>query len=156
MKIFNLFTAFVLCFLIFSACKESQKTETKTDTNKTLADSLEAQVMDGHDVGMAKYGKLKSLKFQAEQMLDSISKLPAKAKEASAPLKEKLEGLVLELNQAKEGMDKWMQEFDMDSAVDNLQARIKYLTDEKLKVGKVKESILWSLQHADSILKAKF
>jgi hypothetical protein len=50
-------------------------------------------------------------------------------------------------------MDTWMREFDMDSALDNLENRIKYLTEEKLKVGKVKKSIIESLQRADSVLR---
>jgi hypothetical protein len=52
-------------------------------------------------------------------------------------------------------MNKWMDEFNMDSAVNNMEQRIKYLTDEKMKVGKVKESILGSLHKADSLLKSK-
>lgn len=44
---------------------------------------------------------------------------------------------------------------NMDSALNNAEQRIKYLTDEKLKVGKVKEAILGSLQKADSLLKEK-
>jgi transcriptional regulator NrdR family protein len=44
----------------------------------------------------------------------------------------------------------------MDSAVSNIEQRIKYLTEEKLRVSKVKEAILNSLQKADSLLKAKF
>ena len=49
-----------------------------------------------------------------------------------------------------------MTEFEMDSAIDNLEQRIKYLTDEKMKVGKMKEAILTSMQKADSLLKVRF
>jgi len=48
-----------------------------------------------------------------------------------------------------------MDEFNMDSLTNNAKERIKYLTDEKLKVSKVKESILNSLQKADSLVKEK-
>ena len=48
-----------------------------------------------------------------------------------------------------------MSEFNMDSAVNNMQERIKYLADEKWKVGKVKEAILGSLAKADSVLRSK-
>ncbi|MBK5273326.1 MAG: viral A-type inclusion protein, partial [Bacteroidia bacterium] len=50
---------------------------------------------------------------------------------------------------------KWMDEFNMDSAINNLDERIKYLADEKLKVTTVKESILNSLQKADSLIREK-
>jgi len=151
-----IFPLLAIAFTVLYSCNSSDKNETKGDPQKNIADSLEKLVDEGHNVGMAKYGKLKSMKFQAERMLDSIAKLPARAKEAAAPLKAKLDGLVQELNDAKEGMDKWMREYDMDSAIDNLEQRIKYLSDETQKVGKVKEAILGSLQRADSILKSNF
>jgi hypothetical protein len=53
-------------------------------------------------------------------------------------------------------MDKWMVEFSMDSMKNNVEQRINYLTEEKLKVGKVKDAILNSLAQADSLLKKKF
>ncbi len=147
---------FSLAFGFFTACNSSgKKDNTSTKVTKTLADSLEKEVMDGHNVGMAKYGKLTAKQNEALRLLDSITKLPAKAKEAAALLKIKLDELVEELRSAKSGMDKWMDEYNMDSAVNNIDQRIKYLTDEKIKVSKIKESILNSLQKADSLLKAK-
>jgi hypothetical protein len=127
--------------------KDDQKSQS------ALSDSLEKEVMDGHDVGMAKYGKLKSLKFAAEQMADSIAKLPAAAKQAAAPLKAKLEQLILDLSNARESMDTWMREFDMDSAINNPEKRIQYLQGEKAKVNKVKQMILISISAADSLIK---
>jgi len=53
-------------------------------------------------------------------------------------------------------MENWMDEFNMDSAVNNVEQRIKYLSEEKLKVSNVKENILTSLQKADSLIKQKF
>jgi len=43
----------------------------------------------------------------------------------------------------------------MDSAKDNIEQRVKYLAEEKLKVTKVKEAVLGGLAKADSLLKAK-
>jgi len=114
-----------------------------------------ADVMDGHDVGMAKYGKLNAMQNTVQAALDSIAKLPVKAREAAAPYKAKLEGVSKDLNYALAAMDKWMNEFNMDSAVNNMQERVKYLTDEKWKVGKIKEAIIGSLNKADSVLRSK-
>ena len=97
-----------------------------------------------------------AMQNEAQRLLDSIAKLPAKAREAMIPLKTKLDGLLEDLRSAKSGMDKWMDEYNMDSAVNNIEQRIKYLTTEKIKVSKIKESILNSLQKADSVLKARF
>jgi len=140
-------------FIAFMACTNEKKKETGTKGPKTLADSLMEDVMDGHDVGMSKYGKLEGTLKKVQKVLDSIRSLPEKAQEAAKPYKEQLEGLVLDLGYAITAMDKWMEEFDMDSALNNMEARIRYLTDEKMKVGKVKEAILNSLQKADSVLK---
>lgn len=147
-------------FLLFmaAACNSSDKKikGPGTDVPKTLADSLMADVMDGHDAGMAKYGKLNAMQKNVQKILDSIATLPAKTRQAAAPYKSKLDSVSKDLNYALLTMDKWMQEFNMDSAVDNMEQRIKYLTEEKLKIGKVKEAILGSLQKADSVIKEKF
>lgn len=146
-----LFTAIIS----IAACKDSDK-ENVADpaAAKTLTDSLEKEVMDGHNVGMAKYGKLKGALNATQKLLDSISKLPAKSRELISGSQKKLEELAEELNAAISGMDKWMDEYNMDSAVNNTGLRIKYLEDEKIKVTTVKEAILNSLQKADTLLKA--
>ena len=148
----------VTAVLAFLACnnekKEDQNGQGKNEP-KTQADSLMADVMDGHDVGMAKYGKLQAMEKKVKASLDSISKLPAKARESLAPYKAQLDSVAADLSYAIFAMDKWMEEFNMDSAQDDMQKRIQYLLDEKMKVGKVKEAILNSLGKADSLLKAK-
>ncbi len=153
-----LFTAMVL--MILAACKSPDKKNAQENTDnkeaaKTAADSLMNDVMDGHDAGMAKMGKLNAMEKTVQRVLDSIAKLPAKAKQAAGTYRAKLEEMVNDLRSAKAGMEKWMDEFNMDSAVNNMEQRIKYLTEEKLRVSEVKKSILGSLQKADSLLKAK-
>ena len=147
-----------LLFITVTGCNNSDnKNEGHTaDAPKTQTDSLMADVMDSHDVGMGKMSKISKMQNEITRVLDSIAKLPAKAKKAVAPYKAKLDSLKADLAYAEMAMDKWMTEFNMDSAVNNVQERIKYLTDEKVKVGKVKEAILSSLQKADSLLKSKF
>ncbi len=148
----------VMAVLSFMACNNEKKEDHNghgKNEPKTQADSLMADVMDGHDVGMAKYGKLQAMEKKVRASLDSISKLPAKAKEALAPYRAQLDSAAADLSYAIFAMDKWMQEFNMDSAQDDMEKRVQYLLDEKMKVGKVKEAILNSLGRADSLLKAK-
>ena len=140
--------------LTIIACNNS-KSDTKVDPLKAQADSLEKEVMDGHDVAMPKSMKIPKLQKEAQRLIDSISTLPAKAKQAAAPLKAKLEELINELNYADNAMNKWMAEINFDSAANNLEQRIKYFADEKIKVNKVKEAVLNSIAKADSLLKAK-
>ncbi len=128
----------------------------QTNEPKTKADSLLRDVDDDHITGMAKMGKLTRAEQTTRRLLDSISKLPAKARQAAEPIKVKLDSLQKELSYAEFEMNRWMNDFNMDSSVNNVQERINYLGSEKLKVSKVKEAILSSLQKADSLLKDKF
>ena len=147
----------VLAILAMVACNNSEnKTGETTDTKKIQADSLEKEVMDGHDAGMAKMSKISRLQQETQRLIDSIEKLPAKAKQAAAPYKTKLESLLNDLKNAGASMNTWMEEFNYDSARDNLEQRIKYLSEEKLKVSKVKKAIGESLAAADSVIKSKF
>lgn len=151
------FISSVFFLMIFAACNNAdKKTGEETKPPMTKADSLEKDVLDGHDIAMPKSMRIPDLQKETKRLIDSISKLPAKAQEATAPYKAKLEALLKDLEYASFAMDKWMQEYSFDSARDDIEQRIKYLTEEKIKVDKVKEVVLGSLAKADSILKAKF
>ncbi|HUM65796.1 MAG TPA: hypothetical protein PLV32_08130, partial [Chitinophagaceae bacterium] len=121
-----------------------------------LADSLYKDVMNGHDVGMAKMGRLTRAEQTTRRLLDSIKNLPAKAQQSAEPLRIKLDSLQKDLSYAEFAMNKWMEEFNIDSALNQLDQRIEYLKSEKIKVSKVKESILNGLEKADSVLRNKF
>lgn len=151
----------IALLLITAACNNADNNSTETSSGmkevpKTHADSLMSDVMDGHNVGMSKMGKIGGMQKRVQEVLDSIAKLPSNAKATMEPFKEKMKGVLQELQSARSGMEKWMDEFNMDSAVNNMEQRINYLGEEKLKVSKVKEDILGSLQKADSLIKAKF
>lgn len=142
------------------ACNNSDKKSDghnhSGDEPKTLADSLMKDIDDGHMIGMSKIGRLHNTRKGVQAVIDSISKLPAKAQQSATQYVSQLKAVISDLDYADFAMDKWMTEFEMDSAVNNMEQRIKYLGDEKLKVEKVKEAMLSSLQKADSLLKAKF
>jgi hypothetical protein len=147
--------------LVFAvvACNNDKDEPGVEATGKTVeqqADSLWEQVMDGHDVGMAKMTKLEKAQEAVQRAIDSIGKLPAAAKTAAASLKSNLDSLKKDLNYASIAMDKWMTEFNADIKNKAADVRVKYLNEENLKVSKVKEAILGSLSKADSLLKTKF
>ena len=149
------FFLLLLAFIGLTACNDSKTGDRQSSKSKTQADSLYNDVMDGHNVGMAKMGKLTRAEQTTRRLLDSIQKLPAKARQAAEPLRVKLDSLQKNLSYAEFAMNKWMEEFNMDSAINDMQERVKYLDSEKIKVSKVKEAILGSLQAADSVLKEK-
>ncbi|MEP7376293.1 MAG: hypothetical protein ABI675_23045 [Chitinophagaceae bacterium] len=143
------------------ACNDAENEHNghgKDNEPKTQADSLMKDLMDGHNIGMAKMGKLTRAEQTTRRLLDSVATLPAKARQAAEPFKTKLDSLQKELSYAEIAMDKWMKELKEDSAINNMEMeeRIKYLISEKLKVTKVKEAILSGLQKADSLIKDKF
>jgi hypothetical protein len=152
----------IVTALIIISCNNSndKKHEEHKGHNKeipaTKQDSLMADVMAGHDEVMPKIGKVKGAQKEAQRLLDSVAGLSAKAQAAAAGLQTNLRTLIDDLNYADFAMDKWMVEFSLDSMKDNVEQRIKYLADEKMKVNKVKDAILNSLANADSLLKKKF
>ncbi|MET0393104.1 MAG: hypothetical protein ABW019_08170 [Chitinophagaceae bacterium] len=146
------FLAIAVVFI--AACGDADKARGNAVV-KTKADTLLDEVNDGHNIGMARMGQLTRTRQEAVRLLDSLALLPAKAQAAAAPHTAKLENLLQELNYAEFAMDKWMSEFRWDSAFATTQGRISYLETEKEKVANVKEAILQSLQHADSLLKKR-
>ena len=113
-------------------------------------DSLYRQVMDVHDEVMPKMGKIRGAQQQAQQRLDSLA---LQTRGADKAYRRQLEQLVSDLNYADFEMDKWMVEFNIDSAKDNKALRKQYLQDELEKVKKVKVAILGSLAGADSLIR---
>jgi hypothetical protein len=73
----------------------------------------------------------------------------------STAYKMQLDSILDRLKYANYAMDRWMEEFNMDSASNNEEMRVKYLESEKIKIAKVNEAMLSSLQKADSLLKQK-
>ena len=155
----SIFYFALLVMISVVGCNDAANEHTgheKENAPKTEADSLMNDVMDGHNIGMAKMGKLTRAEQTTRRLLDSIAKMPAKARQAAEPFKTKLDSLQKDLSYAEFAMTKWMDEFNMDSAVNDAKQRIDYLGSEKVKVTKVKEAILNSLQKADSLIKDRF
>jgi hypothetical protein len=148
----KLFTLFFLAGL--ASCKNAPKQEQeRTDgfnpVLKTREDSLFHDVMEGHDMGMARMGKISRYLSQVQKALDSLNKLPAS--KVDTKYQQFLIDLQKELNYADYGMNTWMEEFKVDSAKGEKEKRIQYLEAEKVKIQKVKESIIGSLKRADSL-----
>ena len=151
-KIILVVPAIVFVFVV--SCNNSgNKNEKISEIPKTHVDSLMDEVLEGHDAGMGKMGKISTLQNKVRQILDSLNNLSGKSKMASVNYRSNLDSLLTELKSAQDGMNKWMDEFNMDSAQNNVDQRIQYLESEKTKVTKIKESMINALQKADSLLK---
>lgn len=146
----------VITAFAFYACSDSpgnrdisERKDGYTKTLVTREDSLFNDVMQGHDIGMAKMGKLSRSIVATKARLDSLS---SSGSNPSKAYKDSLTLLLENLQQADAGMYLWMEEFKRDSAKDNPTLRIQYLESEKVKVEKVRDRILESLRRGDSIL----
>jgi hypothetical protein len=156
-KIFLFLAAGLIVFML--ACNNDQSEKTGNKVEKSEADSLLDEVIAGHDVVMPKMGALMRAREKATELLDSITKLPAKAQEAAAPYKTRLNNVIADLNNADSLMDKWMTGFDMAFATNDsvsVKERVHYLLTEKVKVNEMKDAMLNSLKRADSVLKERF
>ena len=141
--------------LYLSGCKnESTEQDNRKDgftpVLKTRQDSLYHEVMQGHDIGMAKMSALRKYQRQVKDQLDSMRIVPPQ--KLNQQYQQAMIDLLEELNYADYAMFKWMEEFKVDSAADNEQKRLAYLESEKPKVEMVKHNILNSLRRADSLL----
>jgi len=144
---------FYAALIIFCASCNSSSSDRKdgfSETAKNPEDSLFQEVMDQHDVAMSKMGKLAGYRKQIDQKLDSLKKIKSAAKVTA---EKKLQAINADLKNAEDKMNAWMHEFSIDSAQDDTERRIRYLTDEKLKVSRVKDEILGAISEADSALK---
>lgn len=149
----RLMIAFVSLGLFMAACNNGETADHKggAPEPKTKEDSLFHDVMQGHDAGMAKTGKLRGNIKETERQLDSLAKVPAQ--KVNTAYKQSLTDLQAALNKANTEMNNWMMAFKVDTLNDNKELRIKYLEEEKAKVTVVKDLIFSALNQADSVLR---
>jgi hypothetical protein len=153
----------VILLTCFSACNNAgKKQENPLNAAKAKADSLEDLILKGHDIAMPKSMKIPDLQVELQRMIDSIGKLPAKAREAAAPYKSQLETINQDLGKAYSSMESWMQEFgekfqelNKDSVKSNFEEKIKYYSSELPKIDEIKFAVVESVRRADSLLKSK-
>ena len=146
----------VLLSLAMASCGDSGHAghDTKTEP-KTYLDSLYASIWEAHDLVMPKMGKIRGAQKKAARMLDSLN-LAWSNRGMAEPtdvksMKRSLQDLIDQLNYADYAMDRWMTEFNIDSAQTKGESRRPYLESEKVKVDRVKEAILRGLALADSL-----
>ena len=153
----NLFILIIamLTLASFVACSNSSGGDEKNrkngfgDSPKNKEDSLFNDVINGHNIAMARMDRVSNYLIKIQKALDSINKLPEAKLDAN--YQQSLIDLQEDLNYASYGMNTWMLGFKIDTLKGDKDKRIQYLEGEKEKVMKVKEDILGALQRADSI-----
>jgi hypothetical protein len=142
--------------ILLAACNNAENKSSEHsgvhDQPKTHEDSLLKDVMKGHDFAMAKMNRIPALQKQVKQITDSINQLPGKLKKSAEGYKSQLDSLSEKLKYADYSMNKWMEEFNYDTATRSTNRAI-YLESENKKIAAVKEAMLSALQKADSLLR---
>ena len=109
-----------------------------TEGNQALYD----EVMKVHDEVMPKMNDIYKLK---EELKNQIISTP----DMAAEKKKEIEGMIVKLDSASEGMMAWMRNFNpLPDSLGEEQAR-EYLENEMEKVKKVKHDITEALENAD-------
>lgn len=136
---------YLLVIIAFAACggSSSDRTDGFSQTAASPEDSLFDVVMEEHNVAMAKQRQIPNYQKQ----IDSL------AKGKSGTAKDKYKTLNDELQSAYDGMEKWMDEFSIDSLQDQPEKRLQYLSSEETKIKRVKDEILSALAKADSVVR---
>lgn len=144
-------TGFIFCFILLSCgSRPDEPSASESRAPKTAEDSLFHEVMEGHDAGMAKMGKVSAFKKQVGRALDSMKK----EKRSDAHTMMLLQRAADILMHAETAMFVWMDDFSADTLSGNTEARKRYLQIEKQKVQVVKDRLFYSVELADSTLKA--
>lgn len=120
-----------------------------TPVLETREDTLFHEVMDGHDVAMAKMGKISRYAKRSRVILDSLRQLP---NEQQDPLVIKTyEDMLQRLVVAENAMFQWMGEFKADTLKTDNDKRISYLESEKQKVNTMSRLVLETVSAGDSL-----
>ena len=145
---------YISLIVILGACGNNSDSTERADgfskTSTTPEDSLFDAVMEDHDIAMPKMKQLERSRLQLDAKADSLTKLKSSA---TKTLQTEYRAVSAELKQAEDNMNKWMDEFSLDSAQNETPQRLPYLTSQKKKVARVKEDVLSALAKADSTLK---
>lgn len=150
----NLILLSSFCLLLLSCGNNAEdhsqhKSKAYDKSNLSEHEQLRQEVIEGHDVGMAKISTLNKTKEQLIRIMDSLESNKVKISEE---LKSSMQKAVADLDDAYKSMFKWMEEYKDDSAMNDIKVRMEYLTNEKVIIENVKEKIFTSLAFADSIL----
>lgn len=131
---------------LLGACQSNSGKTEQVSTDSLVVDSLNKEVMDIHDEGMAKMMAIRRLKGRVQEVADSLDKI-----KSPAVADFKSTGLILD--SANNAMNTWMHAYDMQMEGKTLEEKKAYLEAEKKKIVVVRDLMLQSIQQAKTLLK---
>ena len=126
MRIF--YTVILMLFLSFSGAYAQD------------VELLKKEVMEVHDIAMAKMTHMHELKLGLQAM--------EKSKGVTVPTTKAID----DLQSAHKGMMQWMRQYKPPQATDAPEAAISYLEDEMVKIQQVSDAINSSIAEAEKLL----
>ena len=108
-------------------------------------EKLYKEVMKIHDDVMPKMSDINRVKRNLKDQLEE-------GKIVNDQMKQKINASIDELIAAEDSMMDWMREFKAPKDADPDEKVIKYLNEEKLKISRVSDQMLSSLQNGSNIL----
>lgn len=147
----------LVVLVVLAGCGTQDETPARTNGYEPVLnnreDSLEHDVLEGHDQAMARIAKLSKSSKRVQQLIDSLANIPVSRKDQS--LEQQLNSIQKELAEAHQSMNEWMDGFKLDSLKGQKDARVLYLEAELLKVNSMKNKMLMALEKSDSLLNKK-
>ncbi len=112
-------------------------------------EELYDQVMEIHDISMAKMDKIMSLKSDLKEKIQTLSM--DSVNDHSAKINE-MESILADLNEADEGMMSWMRDFH--SNYENMQRDeiMEYLENQREKITQVGQTMNEAISQAEDYL----
>lgn len=126
--------SFVFSLIILVSCQSKEKE----------IQLLNAEVIAIHDEVMPKMDEVMKLKSKLQQQLMSET--------IEAPEKQKIQSLIIELEEADQAMMNWMRNYDSLMEGKTEEEKLSYLNTQKESIQSVKEKMLGAISQADSYL----
>ena len=135
--------SFFLLFLLHFAC--SSESESPKEPELSERELLYKQVMEVHDAVMPKMSDLNRIK---RQLKDKLEENAVTDKEMKSQMNLNIDELIA----AENSMMDWMKAFKVPKKDDPDKEVIVYLNEEKLKIERVSDQMLSSLQNGTKLL----
>ncbi len=121
------FTFLLSCFVVTPAFADNDK--------------LASEVMEIHDVAMAKMTMMHELKLQLQEL------------EKAEGVSEETTAAIVALKNAHRAMMQWMRNYKKEQGELSVEQRESYLLEEKIKIQQVSDMINNSIESSESLLK---
>lgn len=136
-------TAFLLTLLIATSCENA----------KTIENKLQKDVIDVHDVIMARMGEINEAQYKLDSLKNKLGELKnIKPETDTLAFRNTIDSLKEKLTSADGAMMDWMHQFNPDYTGKSHEEIVEYLNKEKAKIDSVGVLFEESLSKSAEIL----